>query len=179
MRLAALRHTEVAGELAAFWAAVSSAAVSVLGRSPGNTSRVEVVGELVTEFQKVEGRRSKLEWPTARIYDLLLRPPPGRAWLAGRLDEATGQLRVELVMRQEAEAELEALRSLVARFQCLVLDDTDRSSLLAVSMSMVAEWLESWIDAAAAHGVRWGSNSVLVADVSHFSELDVDLEVRD
>jgi hypothetical protein len=39
MRLVALRHTEMAGELAAFRAAVSSIAESVLGRSPSDTSR--------------------------------------------------------------------------------------------------------------------------------------------
>jgi hypothetical protein len=50
MRLAALRHTEMAGELAVLWAAVSSATESVLGRSPNNTFRLEVVGELAIEF---------------------------------------------------------------------------------------------------------------------------------
>jgi hypothetical protein len=50
MRLAALRHTEMAGELAVLWAAVSSATESVLGRSPNNTFRLEVVGELAVEF---------------------------------------------------------------------------------------------------------------------------------
>jgi hypothetical protein len=44
-----------------------------------------------------------------RIYDLLLGPPAGRARLADHLDEAVGQLRVELVARWEADAELEAL----------------------------------------------------------------------
>jgi hypothetical protein len=43
MPLAALQHTEMAGELTMFQAAVSSAAESVLGRSPDDTSRVEVV----------------------------------------------------------------------------------------------------------------------------------------
>jgi hypothetical protein len=50
MRLAALRHTEMAGELAVLWAAVSSTTESVLGRSPNNTFRLEVVGELAVEF---------------------------------------------------------------------------------------------------------------------------------
>jgi hypothetical protein len=51
MRLAALHHTEMAGELTMFWAVVSSAAQSVLGCSPSNTTRAVVVGELVAEFQ--------------------------------------------------------------------------------------------------------------------------------
>jgi hypothetical protein len=50
MRSAALRHTEMAGELAAFWVVVSTVAESVLGCSPSNTAHVEVVGELVAEF---------------------------------------------------------------------------------------------------------------------------------
>jgi hypothetical protein len=44
-------------------------------------------------------------------------------------------------------------------------------------MSMVAERLEGQIGAVTANGVRWGSCSVLVAAVSHFLELDADLEV--
>jgi hypothetical protein len=135
----ALRHTEVARELAAFWAAVSSVGESVLGRSPSNTARAEVVGELVIEFQKVEERGSKLEWPTARMCNLLLRPPSGWAWLADRLDEAEWQLRVELAARQEAKVELEALRSFATRVRGFVLNDADGPSSLATSMSAVAE----------------------------------------
>jgi hypothetical protein len=56
-----------------------------------------------------------------------------------------------------------------------VLGDIDGSSSLATSMSMVVEWLEGRIDAVDANGVHWGSCSVLVADVSHFPELDADL----
>jgi hypothetical protein len=58
MRLATLHHTKMAKELAMFQAGVSSTAESVLGCSPGDTTRVEVVGELVTEFQTVVGRHS-------------------------------------------------------------------------------------------------------------------------
>jgi hypothetical protein len=90
MQLVALHHTEMAGELAAFQATVSSAAESVLGRLPSNTMCMEVVGDLVAECQKVEGHRSKFERPTAGICDLLLGPPPGQAWLGDRLDEASG-----------------------------------------------------------------------------------------
>jgi hypothetical protein len=54
----------------------------------------------------VEVHRSNLERPTAWIYDLLLAPPPGQAWLVDRLDEATTWLKVEQATRREAEAEL-------------------------------------------------------------------------
>jgi hypothetical protein len=91
MRLVAL-HTEVVRDLTAFWVVVSSAVESLLGRSPGNNAHAEVVGELVTELQKVEGHHSKLEWPATRICDLLLRPSPSRPWLVDHLDEAVGRL---------------------------------------------------------------------------------------
>jgi hypothetical protein len=50
MRLAALRHTEMVGELTMFLVVVSSATESVLGCSPSDTSHVEVVGELAAKF---------------------------------------------------------------------------------------------------------------------------------
>jgi hypothetical protein len=121
---------------------VSSAMESVLGRLLGNTTRTNVVNELVAEFQKVDMHRLKLERPTTRICDLLLRPPPGWAWLADRLDEAAAQLKVEQATRREVEAELEDLRSSVARVWDLVLDDVGGSSLIAASMSTITEQLE-------------------------------------
>jgi hypothetical protein len=41
-------------ELATLWAVVSSAMELALGRSPDKTFQVEVVDELVAEFQKLE-----------------------------------------------------------------------------------------------------------------------------
>jgi hypothetical protein len=89
MRSTALCHTEMAGELATLWMVVSSIMESVLGHSPDETFPVEVVGELVTEFQWLEKRRSWLKQPSARICDLLLGLPPDQASLANHLDEAT------------------------------------------------------------------------------------------
>jgi hypothetical protein len=165
------------GEHATFHAVVSSAAESVLGCSPSNTTCAVVVGKLAAMFQKVEGHHSKLERPATRICNLLLGPPPGRAWLADHLHEATGQLREELSVRREAEVESEALRSLVAQVHDLVLGNVDGLSLLATSMSTLAEWLVGRIDTATANGVRWGSHSALVGTVSHFPKLDADLEM--
>jgi hypothetical protein len=68
---------------------VSSAVESALGHSPNETFHMEVVGELVMKFQKLEEWHSQLERPAMRICDLLLRPPLGRARLADHLDEAT------------------------------------------------------------------------------------------
>jgi hypothetical protein len=54
LRTEVLHHTDMVGELTASQVAVSSASESELGRSPRDTFRAEVVGELAAEFQKVE-----------------------------------------------------------------------------------------------------------------------------
>jgi hypothetical protein len=51
---------------------------SVLGRSPNENFHVEVVDELVAEFQRLEERISWLERSAVRIYDLLIGPPTSR-----------------------------------------------------------------------------------------------------
>jgi hypothetical protein len=48
----ALRHTEMAGELATLRVAMTSTAEFVLGCSPKDTFQVEVVNELIAEFQR-------------------------------------------------------------------------------------------------------------------------------
>jgi hypothetical protein len=50
MRVTTLCRTEMAGELTALRAAIYSTAELVLGRSPSETSWVEVVNELVAKF---------------------------------------------------------------------------------------------------------------------------------
>jgi hypothetical protein len=50
MRIAALQHTEMVGELAALWMMVSSIMELVLGCTLDETFQVQVVGELVVEF---------------------------------------------------------------------------------------------------------------------------------
>jgi hypothetical protein len=176
MRLAALSHTEMAGELAMLQTAMSSAVESRLGRSPSNTFHVEVMHELATEFQKMEDRRSWLERPTVTICVLLLGPWTGQARLADHLDEDAGQLRVELAIGWEADAELEALRTSVARIWDLVLGSVDGLSSLIASMSTAGVLLKGRINAATADGVCWGSYSMLVVVVSLFLELKTKLE---
>jgi hypothetical protein len=63
--------------------------------SPNEAFWVEVVDELVAKFQKQEERRSHLERPDTRVYDLILGPPTGQAWLDIRLEEAAGWLKAE------------------------------------------------------------------------------------
>jgi hypothetical protein len=148
MPITALCHIEMAGELVTLRTVVSSIVEFMLGHLPDETFQVEVVDELVAEFRKLEERRSRLERPGVRIYDLLLGPPSGRARLAR-------QLGAELAAQREVDAELEALWTLVVRVRDLVLDWADGPSSLAVSLSMVVELLEGWVDATAANEVRW------------------------
>jgi hypothetical protein len=74
------------------------------------------------------------------------------------------------------DAELEALRTSVARVWDLVLGSADGLSSMVASMSTAGELLEGRIDAATTDGVYWGSSSVLVAVVSLFLELKTKLE---
>jgi hypothetical protein len=86
MRITALRHTEMIGELAMLQTTVSSTVEFALGRSPDETFWVKVVDELVAKFRKLHERRSRLERPGVRNCDLLLGPPSVRARLAKRLE---------------------------------------------------------------------------------------------
>jgi hypothetical protein len=69
MRVAALRHTGVVGELNVLWATVSSTMELMLGCSPDETSRVDVMNKLTAKFWRLEELCSRLEWPDTRIYD--------------------------------------------------------------------------------------------------------------
>jgi hypothetical protein len=135
------------------------------------------MNELVAQFWWLEEPCSWLKRPSARICDLLLGPPPNQARWADRLDEAVGRLEAELTAWRHVDADLEALRTSVAQVWDLVLDSIDGPSSLAASLSMMAELLKGQIDAAAANGVHWGTQSMLVATLSHFLELKSELEL--
>jgi hypothetical protein len=168
MQIAALCHTKLARELTAFQVALSSTVELALGRSPDETFRVDVVGELVAEFWKLEEWRSHLEEPSARICDLLLGPPTSQVRLVDRLEEAARLLSVELAARREADTELDTLWTSSTWIRDFMLDGADGPSSLVASLSMVVELLEGHIDAAATNGVRWGTQSALVATLLHF-----------
>jgi hypothetical protein len=140
MRASAIHHIEMARELAALRAAVTS------------------VVELCSQFER----------PGVRICDLLLGLPPDQARWADHLDEANGGLEAELTARRQVDAELEALWTLATRVQDLVLDNIDGPSSLAASLSMVVELLKGRINAADANRVHWGTRSVFVATLSYF-----------
>jgi hypothetical protein len=154
MWIAALRHTEISGEIAMLQATVSYVVEFALGHSPDEAFWVEVMDELVVKFQKLEEQHSQLEWPSARIFDMLLGPPSGRAHLADRLEKVAKQLGAELAARREADAGLEGLQTLATRIWDLVLDGADGPSSLVTSLFTVAELLEGGVNAAATNGVR-------------------------
>jgi hypothetical protein len=177
MRVAAIRHIEMAGELAALQAIVTSVMELVLGLSPDEIFWVEITDKLVSQFWKLEELCSWLEWTSTRICDLLLGPPPHQAQWADRLDEAVGWLDVELTTWQPVDAELEALRISNAWVHDLVLDNIYGPSSPAAPLSMVAELLKGRIDVAATNEVRWGTWCTLVVVLSKILELKSEVEV--
>jgi hypothetical protein len=153
MWIAVIHHTEMAELLATLQTVVSSAAQFMLGRSPTEVFRVEVVDELFTEFREQEERRLLLEKSGARVYDLILGPLSGRARLDNLLEEAIGYLWVEQVARYEANGELEAMCSSVARVRDLVLEGPSGMSSLTVSLSSAIELIGDHVDATTTNGV--------------------------
>jgi hypothetical protein len=156
---------------------VSSIVDFMLGHSPTETFQAEVMDELVVEFQRQEEWHSHLERPNARVSDLILGMPSGRARLVDQLEEATRQLEAKYVARREADAELETIRSSMARVWDLVLERANGLSSLATSLSSMVELLEDCIAVAIANGVRLGTRSALAAALSHFLELGTKLEL--
>jgi ABC-type proline/glycine betaine transport system substrate-binding protein len=53
----------------------------------------------------------------------------------------------------------------------LVLDNADVPSSLVASLSLAVEHLKGQVDTVTTNGVRWGTQSVLVAALSHILEL--------
>jgi hypothetical protein len=135
------------------------------------------MNELTAKFWRLEELCSRNEEPGATICGLLLRPPSSQARWADHLDEAVGQLEVELAEWRQVDAELEALWSSAALVRDLVLGGVDGPSSLVASLSMVAELFERRVDTVAANRVRWGTRSALVSTLWHFPELKSELEV--
>jgi hypothetical protein len=75
MWAAALRHTEMTVELTALRVTVSSTMEPVLGRSPNETSWVEVTNELVAKLWRREELLSRLEGTIANFCELHLDGP--------------------------------------------------------------------------------------------------------
>jgi hypothetical protein len=93
-----------------------------------------------------------------RIWSLLLGPPPGQVRWADRLEEAAGRLEAALAERRQVDAELEALRTSATLVWDVILGEAGGPSSLVMSLSMVAEEVENWINTTAANGVWWGTD---------------------
>jgi hypothetical protein len=78
--------------------------------------------------------------------------------------------------QRRANAKLEALWTFAAFVWDLVLGSAGGSSSLEASLAMVAEEVENRINTTVANGVRWGTQSALVAILSHFPKLEPELE---
>jgi hypothetical protein len=135
------------------------------------------VGVMFTEFQEQAEWHLRLENSGVRICDLILGPSDFRVRLADRLEEAVGWLWVVQVEHQEPEANPKALWGSAARVRDLVLGGPTGTSSLAASLSLVLELIEGRVDATAANGVCWGAWSVLTTALSHFLELEIELEL--
>jgi hypothetical protein len=167
----------VVEELIALRTVVSYTVEWVLECSLGEASRVEVMGKLATKFQGLEETCSRLEGPSEKICSLLLGPLSGQSYQADRLDEVAEWLEATLAERRQADAELEALRTSAAFVRDLILGDASGSSSLAMSLVMVAEEVEKRVNVATTNGVWWGTQSTLVAALSHFPKLEPELEL--
>jgi hypothetical protein len=119
---------------------------------------VEVLNELTTKLQGLEELCSRLKGPGMRIYILLLASPSGQVRWPDRLEEVARQLEAALAGRHQVDAELEVMQTFAALVRDLILGEASGPSSLAMSLSMVAEEVENWINTTAANGVRWGTN---------------------
>jgi hypothetical protein len=169
MWVAALLHAGVVGELTVLRAIVSTVVELVLGHSPDETSRMEVMNEPTAKFWWLEELCSRLDGLGVRIHGLLLEPPPDQAQWADHLDKAAEQLEAELAERHQVDAELDILLCCTCSGPGTV---RCRRSIFTGNIAV-----ESRIDAATANGVRWGTQSTLVTILSHFPELKSELEL--
>jgi hypothetical protein len=68
-------------------------------------------------------------------------------------------------------------QSLATRIRDLLLERSDEMPSRAVVLSSTAEQIEGRVDAAATNGVNWGSWLALTTVLSHFPELELELEL--
>jgi hypothetical protein len=77
----------------------------------------------------------------------------------------------------EAAIKLMALQDSATRVWDLVLKGSNEVSSLVASLSSATDLNKGRVDAAAANGVHWGARLVLHAALSHFPELEPELEL--
>jgi hypothetical protein len=70
-----------------------------------------------------------------------------------------------------------ALQNSTTRVWDLVLKGSNEASSLAVSLSSATDLIEGCVNVEAANGVYWGAQLALTAALSHFPELEPELEL--
>jgi hypothetical protein len=172
MHFAVARHIEVATRLFALWVVVSLAAQSILRHLPSDVSQAGVVGEIVVQFWERADWCSRLEDGGLEVYDLVLGPASDQTCLVACLEEAAGQLRV-------MQDEQGALGDLTSQDRGPVLRGSDDVPLLvvALSLSSSSRLTETQVNAMAINGVQWGACLALTVVLSHFPELEVELDL--
>jgi hypothetical protein len=156
---------------------VSSAAQSVLGSVTTEAFWADVVGDMVARFWEQTKWCSHLEDLGSRGFDMILGPADNRVQPTIRLEEATRRLHVMHDDHWEAVIELRALWSSVVWVQDLVLEGSHEVSSLVPSLSSAVDLIDGHVDGAAANRVSWGARLALIAALSHFPELESELEL--
>jgi prophage DNA circulation protein len=77
----------------------------------------------------------------------------------------------------EVDAELEGFWSSATQVQNMVLGGPTGMSSLVASLSSAAELIKGCINIVAANLVHWGTGSVLASTLSHFLQLETELEL--
>jgi hypothetical protein len=154
--------------LSTLWAAVSSAAQSVLGHLPVEVFQVDVVGEMVVKYQEQMERWLYLETSGSRVYDLILGPTDDWVHPVGRLEEAIGRL-------QAMHDEHWALQNSATKVWDMVLKRSDEASSLVAALFSIANLIKGCVDAVVVDGVHWGAQLALTVVLSHFPELEPEL----
>jgi hypothetical protein len=112
MQFATSCHTKMVVRLGALWAAVSSAAQSMLGHSPTEAFQAYIVGEMLAKFREQVEQCLYLENSSTRVYDLVLRSVDDHVWSTVHLEEVTERLQAMQEEYREAVIELGPCRAL-------------------------------------------------------------------
>lgn len=168
MRTAASDHLELVRQYDDLRGVVRTVIGTLMGRPFTGIALAENLSGAASELRE---NHSRLQSAGHRLCDLALGPPAGRAQLTARLDEVGKQVHAD-------RAELEDLRVAAARVRDVVLGSSQvSSSSLPAALESAMGVVEDRLDAAASSGVRWGTRSALVVALSHFPELEAELEL--
>jgi hypothetical protein len=151
---------------------VSLAAQSIIGHLPVDVPHVGVVGEIVAQFWEYVNQCSHLEAAGLGVCDLVLRPAGNETNVVAHLEEVAGRLRM-------ARGGQGGPRDLTSQAHGLVLREPDGVTPLEVALppSSLSGPSKMQVSAAARNGVQRGFQLALTTVLSHFPELEVELDL--